>query len=270
MLSSKVEDARINYAKKRMEFKGLKIYQAQELVEEAVKRHKDKVAVCCSFGSCSVVVLHLALKFKSDIKVIFNNTGVEYPETIEYKNRLQQIWDLNLIETKPIKSFWQCVKEYGFPEPRVTYAKSKVGRTYLPKCCYYLKDLPLKKACEEFGIEAVLTGVRAAESHVRMFTIAQKGMVYFTKRYGGIWRYHPIALWTQEDVWKYLRNNNIPINPVYLKGIPRSGCMPCTGYLHWEKYLSKTNPKLYRYIQKLRRVQTLDQYIPSCVQEIEE
>jgi phosphoadenosine phosphosulfate reductase len=270
MISPKIEAARINYAKRNMELRKFKIYQPEELIKEAVEKHGDKLAVSCSFGSCSVVVLHMALKFKPNIKVVFCNTGVEYPETYAYRDLLKKEWNLNLIETKPIKSFWQCVKEYGFPLIRSRYgyaAKEREKRrgrknsSLKPECCVYLKELPMKKACGEHGIEAALTGLRAAESGVRMFTIAQRGMFYHISKWGSLWRYHPIALWTHQQVWNYLKENNIPINQIYLKGKDRSGCMPCTGFLNWEKQLAKANPKMYRYIQKLRKVPLLDDYI---------
>jgi phosphoadenosine phosphosulfate reductase len=279
MISPKIEAARIHYVKRNMELRGFKNYQSEELIREAVEKHGDKLAVSCSFGSCSVVVLHMALQFKPDIKVVFNNTGVEYPETYAYRDLLKKEWNLNLIETKPLKSFWQCVKEYGFPLLRTSYSyKKKHGiktRFHKPECCIYLKELPMAKACKDYDIEACLTGLRATESGVRMFTIAQRGMFYHTSRWGSLWRYHPLALWTHQQVWNYLKQNNIPINQIYLKGQERSGCMPCTGFKYWEKQLAKANPKMYRYIQKLRKVPLLDDYIElenetanTCVQPI--
>jgi len=262
MISPKIEDARINYVKRNMELRGFKIFQSEELIREAIEKHGDRLAVSCSFGSCSVVVLHMALQLKPDIKVIFNNTGVEYPETYAYRDLLKKEWNLNLIETKPIKSFWQCVKEYGFPLIRSEYAwKKRKSKSEKPECCVYLKELPMKKACEKYSIEATLTGLRAAESGVRMFTIAQRGMFYHTTKWGSLWRYHPIALWTRQQVWDYIRQNNIPVNQIYLKGVERSGCMPCSGFLNWEKQLAKANPKMYRFVQKLRKVPLLDDYI---------
>jgi len=263
MISPKIEASRISYAKRNMELHGFKIYQPEELIREAVEKHGDKLAVSCSFGSCSVVVLHMALKFKPNIKVVFCNTGVEYPETYAYRDLLKKEWNLNLIETKPIKSFWQCVKEYGFPLIRSEYAwkKRKAGHSEKPECCVYLKELPMKKACEEHDIEATLTGLRASESGVRMFTIAQRGMFYHTSKWGSLWRYHPIALWTHKQVWNYLKENKIPINQIYFKGKDRSGCMPCTGFKYWEKQLAKANPKMYRYVQKLQGVALMDDFI---------
>jgi phosphoadenosine phosphosulfate reductase len=260
-LSTLVEKTRIEYAKRLCP---TPIREPQELIKEAIAKHGDKVTVSCSFGRCSVVVLHMALQLNPNIKVVFNDTGVEYPETYAYKQRLKAEWNLNLIETKPVKPFWQCVKEYGFPLIRSRYGyKMRVMKLNKPECCIYLKELPLANACLRHSIHATITGLRCSESGVRMFTIAQRGQYYHTTKFCkkvGLWRYHPIAFWTQQQVIDYMNVHQIPVNPIYEKGLNRSGCMPCTGFLHWEAQLAKMNPRMYRYIQKLRKVDLLDNY----------
>jgi len=206
----------------------------------------------------------MALQVKPDIKVVFNNTGVEYPETYQYRDMLRSRWDLNLIETKPQKNFWKCVEEYGFPLIRMEYGRAwKKFRqtTSKPQCFIFLKERPMAAACKKHGIEASLTGLRCAESGARMFVIAQRGQVYETKRWGHLWRYHPIALWTTRMVQEYLKEHDIPRNAIYDKGMPRSGCMPCTGFLHWEEQLAVANPKMYRWVQKLRKTPLIEDFI---------
>lgn len=262
MISEKVEQSRIKYAKRNCP---IPVVSAEILVRKAIETHGEKTAVSCSFGSCSVVVLHMALQIKPDIKVVFNNTGVEYPETYAYRDLLKKTWNLNLIETKPEKTFWQCVKEYGFPLLRVsasTRRKTKRKDAYdKPACCIYLKELPMRDACKKYGIEATITGLRCAESGVRMFVIAQRGQFYHTAKWGSLWRYHPIGFWTRKQVWAYLKENDIPINQIYLKGVDRSGCMPCTGFLYWEKQLAKASPKMYRIVQRMRKVPLMYDYL---------
>lgn len=258
MISVAVERSRIEYAKRNCP---IPILEPQEMVKRAIERHGDKIAVSCSFGHCSVVVLHMALQANPNIKVVFNNTGVEYPETYAYRDLLKKKWNLNLIETKPLKTFWKCVEEHGFPLIRRGIRKGKrMAETQKPHCCIHLKELPMKKACKDFGIEATLTGLRCAESSVRMFTLAQRGQYYHTMKYGSLWRYHPIGFWTHKQVRDYLEGYNLPVNEIYKK-VDRSGCMPCTGFLNWEKQLGKTNPKLLRLIQRKRGVNIFDNYL---------
>jgi len=258
MISPLVEASRIKYSLRGCKERSLEVYEPQDLVKKAVSEFGDSLAVSCSFGSCSIVVLHMALQVKPDIKVVFNNTGVEYPETYAYRTLLKEEWNLNLIETKPEKSFWECVEEYGFPLIRSTGNRKN---HFKPRCCIFLKEKPMAKACKEFGIEASMTGLRCAESGVRMYTLAQRGQAYHTKKWGSLWRFHPIGFWSHKQVWDYLETHKIPINEIYSKGKDRSGCMPCTGFLHWEKQLAKANLKMYRYVQKLRKVPLIDDFL---------
>ncbi|GAI77783.1 unnamed protein product, partial [marine sediment metagenome] len=60
----------------------------------------------------------------------------------------------------------------------------------------------------------------------------------------------------------YFLEHDLPQNEVYTKlGLRRNGCMPCTGFLHWERQLARINRKMYRYIQKLRGVSLIDDYL---------
>ncbi len=231
-------------------------FEARDLIKEVIEKYKDSTAVACSFGKDSIAVLHLALKIDPNIKVIFNNTGVEFPETIKYKEKLKKEWNLNLIETKPIKTFWECIDKYGVPKVRGK------GKNRVPKCCIYCKEKPALESYKDNNIRAVITGLLKCESRNRALLITRYdnsekvgtcGQRYYSKTWD-VWKIHPIAYWSEREVWYYIKKNNIPINPVYTKwgGIyNRCGCLPCTAYLSWEKKLSKSHPKLYRKLKKL-------------------
>lgn len=224
-----VETSRIDKAARGCKVRGLEILEAETCIKRAIDQFSERLCVACSSGSCSVVALHMTLQFKPDVLVIFNNTGVECPETLAYKKRLAQEWRLNLLETKPVKPFWQCVREYGFPLFRGKRGKNE-GNSGKPACCRFLKELPLKKAVEHFGIRAEITGMRAAESRARMFAFSQLGQNYTAHKYVTITKINPLAFWTHKQVWDYLREHKIPTNPIY-EVVPRSGCMSCTGFL---------------------------------------
>lgn len=240
-------------------------FEPEDLIKQSIARYGNQIAVACSFGKDSMTVLHMALKYKPDIKVIFNNTGVEFPETIEYKEKIKKLWNLNLIETTPYKNmtFWKCADKYGLPNTRDNRHK-----IHSPRCCYYCKERPAIDAYREHKIIAVLTGLTKAESRNRAFLITgmdnglkeKDGIGYCGQRYFaksiGVWRIHPIAYWTEEEVFAYLKKNNIPLNPVYTKWegtYNRCGCLPCTAYFSWEGKLSKSHPTLYKNLKERER-----------------
>ncbi len=251
------------------------MFEAEDLIKQAIERHGEHLAVACSFGKDSMVVLHMALKYDPDIKVIFENTGVEFPETIRYKEKMVKSWNINLAETKPLKTFWQCIDEYGLPTTRKTSGKGSNS----PKCCHYLKEKPALILEKELGINAIITGLQACESRSRGLIAKRydnKKAPYMSKddvefcsqrwftRSTGLWNYNPIMLWSTEAVWDYISCNNIPINPVYTKWnkiYPRCGCLPCTAYTSWEDRLSVSHPKLYL---KLKNIQDPKQERLKC------
>jgi len=221
---------------------------AEVLVRQAVAEHGDGCVVAWSGGRCSTAVLHLTLKHKPDIRVVFCNTGVEYPETYRFINRMRLEWNLNFYQTFPIKSFWECVEEYGLPLNRsMERARDNQG---VPKCCIFLKEKPMQKFIKENGVTCVITGMRVAESRMRFLSIRQRGQYFYSSRWK-CWRCHPIAFWSEADLKAYIEENGVPLNCIYQK-IPRCGCMPCTGFVGWEKQLSITNPRLYEYVQLLK------------------
>jgi len=241
--TQKVEESRVRFVNRKMKNAPL---EPIVCLEKTIKEFGKNIAVSCSFGRDSIVVLHMALQIDPDIKVIFNNTGVEYKETLEYKNKLKNLWQLNLYETKPVHSFWWCVRHYGLPVPRK--AKGSWGK---PMCCWYCKDLPFLNISNKLNIKANITGIKASDSRARMFTIAQRGQYYLRKTRGEMWQVHPLALWATKDVNYYIKQNNIPLNPLYNIGFSGTGCMTCTAFLDWETNLKTYNPKLYNLIKTL-------------------
>ena len=232
---------------------GVKLAETQEVIKHHFEEFPDnKVAVAFSGGKDSEVVLRLCLDINPDVPVVFNNTGVEYPETIKFVSTIAESWNLNITITHPIKTFWQCVDQYGFPQQ--TKRKGLRFRNNRPYCCYYLKEKPMFKAIKDNEWLAYFTGETASESYNRMIWAKKKGTCVHLKK-EGVCKIKPILWWTENEVWDFIHLNKLPINEAYIKGAIRLGCMPCTAYKSWKSQLSKTNPKLFRRIMLLKEKQ---------------
>jgi len=232
----------------------VKLVETREVISHHFEEFGDNVAVAFSGGKDSEVVLYLCLQVNPHVPVVFNNTGVEYPETVRFVAELEVLWNLNLVVTHPEKSFWDCTVEYGFPKGtkwRETQANVTLGRKgNTARCCYWLKEKPFSLAIRKNGYLGYFSGETAEESRLRMFA-ARRGMCFHLKK-ENVCKIKPILWWTKEEVWDYIAKNNLPVNPIYERGAERVGCMPCTAYKIWETQMQKLTPKLYRLI-KLRK-----------------
>ncbi len=219
-----------------------KLEKARKLVKLYAHRN---ACVSCSFGKDSTVVLWLCLQENPEIPVVWNNTGVEYRETVDFARKLANEWNLNLIETKPEKTFWQVMEKII-----AEGAHLDDGRKYSEQCCYALKHKPFRKALRQYGFRYSFTGLTAIESRIRMFLACERGMEYYSRK-DGITKVHPILYWTPEEVWHFIKEHNIPVNPAYQKyGLDRIGCVPCTSYKGWREQLAKVNPAMYKFVQE--------------------
>lgn len=231
-----------------------KVELASIRVRKALRDHgPDKCSVSCSFGKDSTLVLWLALREYPQIAVIFANTGVEAPETLKFRDRLVGEWNLNYHEVRGTDgTFFQLAEKYGLPEKRYSGGENRKNERRQPACCYYLKEKPLRKKQKDLGIKCVLTGLTAAESRARWMLQRRCGDYYYAKK-ANVWHAHPIMDWSEEEVFEAHEVLGIPLNPYYADGAGhRVGCMPCTGFIGWQRVMAEDYPKMYRLIQKKR------------------
>jgi len=218
-----------------------KLARTKQLIKLFANRPQS--CMSCSFGKDSMVVLFLTLQENPKIPVVFENTLIEFPETLALMRRLEG--DLNLVVLRPQSgcNFWQLndmITAKGF--------KRDDGRKHSNICCYHLKEKPFALWRKATSIQMSLTGVTACESRHRMFVACTKGMEYYSHR-DGCHKVHPILYWTPQDVWDFTKDNGIPINEAYGKyGLNRIGCMWCMSHHGWREQVARINPRVYAYM----------------------
>ncbi len=250
---------------------GIPILSARSVIERAVRELGDDVCLGWSGGKCSTAALHIALKVKPGIKVLYQNTGIEFPENLDYVHRLTDEWGLNLTELRPDTTFWEIVDKYGMPTlsafggDKSAKDASKSGKPLrrTPACCFYLKDKPRFKWYKEKGILGQISGLRGSEGRNRAITIGQRGQVYALQYpIKGFMSYHPVAFWSIQKLNAYLEANHIPENLTY-RTQERNGCWACTAYKGWQTNIKRYNPKMYELLQHKKGVMLMDDYVPD-------
>lgn len=229
-----------------------RLRQAESLVQRALGEHKSPV-IACSFGKHSMVVLHMVRKFRPETKVLWNNTGVEYPDTYRFVQFIRREWKLDVVEANPQKSFWDVVKEAGFPiHPRNAEWKLQRAST---ECCRQLKKKPTTKALRLLRCDLYFTGLTQYESSLRQMSAKKYGKYFFSVKWNH-WKCHPILDWTTTDIWEYHKINDIPHNSLYdkdeipMKGGIRTGCWCCPMAIKYGKlsHLRHYYPKLFNFL----------------------
>ena len=184
-----------------------------EEFKEKIEEYKSrglKLFATSSFQTHSIVMLHLLSKIDKNIPVYFINTGYLFPETIEYKDTIAELFGLNVIDTYPL-----------IPKSQQKDALGNLLFTTDPDyCCYINKVQPLEPVLIQNDVW--INGVRADQTEVRKnFKVEQPAK-------HGVLRFHPMLDWTKRDIYRYIKENNLPKHPLEEKGYSSIGCEPCT------------------------------------------
>lgn len=217
--------------------------------KQLIKLFANTPGACASvsFGKDSMTILHLLLQENARIPVVFENTLIEFPETLILEKKVAHEWDLNFIELRPASgvNFWKI-------NDRITKECliRDDGKKHSNICCYHLKERPFTIWRKAHSITRSFTGLTALESRHRMFVACKKGMEYYSFR-DGCYKVHPIIYWTPEEVWAYTKDNQLPVNEAYAKyGLDRVGCMWCMSHHFWRRQVAKINPRVYSYMMR--------------------
>lgn len=177
--------------------------------------YPGRVIFSTSFGKEDQAILHLIHSIGADIKVFTLDTGRLFPET--YYTWTQSLEKYSIkIETYYPNQFTleKLISDKG---PNLFYESVENRKA----CCNIRKVEPLQRALK--GNEIWITGIRSAQSGNRSL---MKNIEYDSNF--GIYKFHPLFDWSNEELENYIQKNNIPINPLHAKNYPSIGCQPCT------------------------------------------
>ncbi len=193
---------------------------ANETLKHAVDTFGKDLVFSCSFGAEDMVILHMLSglrEMKLDIPdIITLDTGRLFEETYEVMDRAIQEYKLNIKFLYPDQAKLNAITgEYG---PNLFYRSVELRK----KCCEIRKVIPLNDELKKR--RAWITGLRRDQSTDR----SRIEEIMEDPDRDWIIKINPLADWTSEDVWSYIRDNKIPYNSLHDKGFPSIGCLPCT------------------------------------------
>lgn len=184
-----------------------------EEIDRAIQEYKAQglsLFTTCSFQSHSIVLLHILSRIDRSIPVFFINTGYLFPETIDYRRRVEQLVGMDVTDVFP-----------SVPKSLQRDAEGKLLYACDPDhCCYLNKVQPLDGVLKEFDVW--VNGVRADQSNVR------KSFEVEVEAPHGVRRFHPMLDWNARMIHEYLSSYDLPRHPLEEEGYFSIGCEPCT------------------------------------------
>lgn len=263
-----------------------KIYHSLEVIDNFIARMDGKVYLAFSGGKDSTVLMHLCEMVKKDILCIFVNTGCESPSTVKFVREMKEEGH-NIMTIRPKMTPRQVWDKYGFPLVSKQQAQmirkirmnpnSKISKLHLGlgkqtmftlahkwrylldvpydtsnMCCEKLKKEPQKRIAKEMGLAAIV-GVMASESMARKAAYIRGGGCNVFKENKLDSKSMPLSIWTEDDIWEFIRTKKIRIADDYSKGCLRQGCVACGFGCQFDddtrlELLYKNYPKYYNMV----------------------
>lgn len=183
---------------------------AEEVIRYAVETFPN-ITFACSFGAEDVVVVDMLQKISPSTDIFYLDTDFHFKETYETRDRMAENYQLKFVRVSPELT----------PEEQAAAHGDRLWETDANACCNIRKVEPLTRILSQY--EAWITGIRRDQAPTRANS---KKIEYDTKF--GLVKFNPLAAWTTEDVWNYIRSNNVIYNPLHDQNYPSIGCSYCT------------------------------------------
>ncbi|MBI4172274.1 MAG: phosphoadenylyl-sulfate reductase [Actinobacteria bacterium] len=197
-----------------VEFEG---EEPEAVVAWALEHFSPRIAISTAFQLDGVAILDMAYRIDPAIRVFSVDTGRLPQETFDLIELLRERYpglNLELLAPDPVH-LQRLVARKG---PNLFYASVEDRML----CCNVRKVQPLTRHLA--GLDAWITGLRrdqwATRTNIRKIEIDHD--------HGAIVKLNPLAEWTEEEVWDYVRANDVPTHPLYERGYTSIGCAPCT------------------------------------------
>jgi phosphoadenosine phosphosulfate reductase len=189
---------------------------AEEVVRWAGQEFGSEIKFANSFGAEDVALMHIIAKHAPNIRVFTLDTGRLNDETYQVMESTRFKYpDMPIEVMFPDAAKVEALtREKGFFSFRESVELRK-------ECCAIRKVQPLKRALSDAS--AWMTGLRRDQSVTRTDT-----PVIEWDEGNGMIKVNPLIDWTNDDVWAYIRANNLPYNKLHDQHYPSIGCAPCT------------------------------------------
>lgn len=206
MDSPRMSDAEIQSASERLEGR-----PPDEVLRWAVRQFHPKLLFSTAFGAEGCCILHLLAEIEPTVRCINLETGYQFPETLELRDRIAHRYGIVVDYISAESSVAEYEAEHGGPLHNIRP----------DQCCLDRKIIPLRKAV--IGYDAWISSIRRDQTDDRKVA----GVVQWDAKFKLV-KVNPLLTWTHKDVWRFIHKHAIPYNPLHDRDYPSIGCWPCT------------------------------------------
>ena len=171
----------------------------------------EKIVMGTGFGPPGIVLLNMLFKVTKNISVFYIDTGFLFDQTNDLRHKLQEKYGVEFLR----------VSTELTPEMQAVQYGDKLWEQDPDTCCKIRKVIPLEDVLKNYDIW--ITGIRRKQTQVRN----QSDLIEFESRFGVI-KINPLIDWTHDEVWDYIKANNLPYNSLHDRDYPSIGCKQCT------------------------------------------
>ena len=187
-----------------------------EILRWAFEQFGTRAAIGTSFQGAGLVTIHHAVVAAIALPVFTIDTGLLFAETLELKRRLEKFFGITIESLVPELTVEEQSRQIA----------PQLWKVNPDLCCIIRKVEPLQKKLG--SIDASITGLRRDQSAGRARTQVLELYEFDRLRGRNILKINPVASWSREQVWDYLRLHRIPYNALVDRGFRSIGCFPCT------------------------------------------
>ncbi len=203
-----------------LNLKALNAEYAGKSPEETVRHIVEKmgvtrIALASSLSIEDQVLTDILLKVDPSARIFFLDTGRHFQKTYDLMDETMNRYKFHYEVYAPDHGdLEEAVSKHG---PNFFYESVELRK----KCCEIRKVSPLRRVLST--VDGWICGLRREQSLTR-----QEIAVFEWDHSHSIYKINPIAFWTEEQVWEYIKKHNIPYSYLYTSGFSSIGCQPCT------------------------------------------
>lgn len=185
----------------------------EEILRWSVERFHPRLLMATAFGAEGCCLIHMLAEIEPRVRFINLETGYQFPETLELRERIQARYGIAVESIHPEQTVAEYEQDHGGP----------LHGLRPDQCCHDRKIRPLRLALERIAPLAWVSAIRKDQTDHR----DRAEVIQWDAKFKLV-KVNPLLNWTKKEVWAFIARHDVPYNPLHDRDYPSIGCWPCT------------------------------------------